>query len=62
MPALIFDLDGLGVKGAPDFEGPALAPGAELPPTDPDNERWIRDYCERRFPALATAPLKGSIS
>jgi sarcosine oxidase len=54
------DLDGLGVKGAPDFEGPPLAPDAELPPTDPGNERWIRDYFERRFPALAGAPLKGS--
>jgi sarcosine oxidase len=56
------DLDGLGVKGAPDFEGPPLAPDAELPPTDPANERWIRDYFARRFPALADAPLKGSTS
>jgi glycine/D-amino acid oxidase-like deaminating enzyme len=54
------DLDGLGVKGAPDFEGPPLAPDAELPQADPANERWIRDYCTRRFPALATAPLKSS--
>jgi sarcosine oxidase len=54
------DLDGLGVKGAPDFEGPPLAPDAELPPADPANERWIRDYCARRFPALADAPLKSS--
>jgi glycine/D-amino acid oxidase-like deaminating enzyme len=54
------DLDGLGVKGAPDFEGPALAPDAELPAADPANERWIRDYCTRRFPALADAPLKSS--
>ena len=29
------DLDGLGVKGAPDFEGPPLAPDAELPPANP---------------------------
>jgi sarcosine oxidase len=54
------DLDDLGVKGAPDFEGPSLAPGAELPQADPANERWIRDYCARRFPALADAPLKSS--
>ena len=54
------DLDGLGVKGAPDFEGPPLAPDADLPPVDPDNERWIREYCARRFPALADAPLKSS--
>ena len=54
------DLDGLGVKGAPDFEGPPLAPDADLPEADPDNERWFRDYCTRRFPALADAPLKSS--
>ena len=54
------DVDGLGVKGAPDFEGPPLAPDADLPPANPDNERWMRGYCERRFPALADAPLKGS--
>ena len=54
------DLDDLGVKGAPDFEGPALAPDDDLPQTDPDNERWIRDYFARRFPALADAPLKSS--
>jgi sarcosine oxidase len=54
------DLDDLGVKGAPDFEGPALAPDDDLPQTDPDNERWIRDYFARRFPALAGAPLKSS--
>jgi sarcosine oxidase len=56
------DLDGLGVKGAPDFEGPPLAPDDELPPTDPANERWIRDYFHTRFPALAGAPLKSSTS
>jgi sarcosine oxidase len=54
------DLDGLGVKGAPDFEGPPLAPDADLPAADPANERWIRSYFERRFPALAGAPLKGT--
>jgi len=54
------DLDDLGVKGAPDFEGPPLAPDADLPQVDPDNERWIREYCARRFPALADAPLKSS--
>jgi sarcosine oxidase len=54
------DLDGLGVKGAPDFEGPRLAPDDDLPQSNPDNERWIRDYFARRFPALADAPLKSS--
>jgi sarcosine oxidase len=54
------DLDGLGVKGAPDTEGPPLAPDDDLPPSNPDNERWIRDYFASRFPALADAPLKSS--
>jgi sarcosine oxidase len=54
------DLDGLGVKGAPDLEGPPLAPDDELPPADPANERWIREYFARRFPALAEAPLRSS--
>ena len=54
------DLDGLGVKGAPDFEGPPLAADDDLPPSDPGNERWIRAYFARRFPALAEAPLKSS--
>ena len=53
------DLDDLGVKGAPDFEGPPLAPDDELPSTDPDNERWIREYCRRRFPALAERAAEG---
>jgi glycine/D-amino acid oxidase-like deaminating enzyme len=56
------DVDRRGVKGAPDFEGPPLAPDDDLPPTDPANERWIRDYFAQRFPALAAAPLKSSTS
>ena len=56
------DLDALGVKGAPDFEGPQLAPDDDLPPTSPANEGWIREYFSRRFPALADAPLKSSTS
>ena len=35
-------------------------PTPSCPQADPANERWIRDYCELRFPALADAPLKGS--
>jgi sarcosine oxidase len=54
------DLDGLGVKVAPDAEGPALAPEAPLPPADPANERWARDYVAARFPSLAQAPLRES--
>ena len=54
------DLDGLGVKCAPDFEGPPLAPDDVLPAVDPANEQWTRDYCRLRFPALATAPMRFS--
>jgi len=54
------DLDGLGVKAAPDGEGPELAPGAPLPPADPENERRIRAYLAHRFPALAEAPLRSA--
>ena len=50
------------MKGAPDFEGPPLGPDEPLPSTDPANERWIRDYFAGRFPALADAPLKSSVS
>lgn len=56
------DIDGLGVKVAPDHEGPDLAPDAELPPADPANERAARAYCARRFPSLAGAPLRGSVT
>ena len=56
------DIDGLGGKGAPDAEGPDLAPDADLPPADAPDERVARDYMRRRFPALADAPLKGSVT
>jgi glycine/D-amino acid oxidase-like deaminating enzyme len=55
-----WDLDGLGVKVAPDVEGPALEPDAELPPVSEPGEAAARDYAARRFPALAEAPLTGS--
>jgi sarcosine oxidase len=54
------DLDGLGVKVAPDAEGPVLAPEAPLPPADPANERWAREYAAARFPSLARGPLRDS--
>ena len=54
------DLDGLGVKAAPDFDGPPLAPDAELPPATPDSEALSRAFLRERFPALADAPLAGS--
>ena len=56
----IGDIDGIGVKVAPDTEGPELAADAELPPADPANERWARDYAARRFPGLAGASLRTS--
>ncbi len=52
------DIDGIGVKLAPDTEGPELAPDAELPSADPGNERWAREYAATRFPSLARAPLR----
>jgi glycine/D-amino acid oxidase-like deaminating enzyme len=56
------DLDWLGVKIAPDVEGPPLDPDAELPPVSAAGERAARDYARRRFPALAGAPLSGAKS
>jgi sarcosine oxidase len=54
------DVDGLGVKVAPDIEGPALAPDDVLPAASPEGEAAARDYARTRFPALADAPLRGS--
>jgi glycine/D-amino acid oxidase-like deaminating enzyme len=53
------DVDGLGVKVAPDVEGPALDPDAELPAATPEGEQDARAYARRRFPTLADAPLRG---
>jgi sarcosine oxidase len=54
------DLDGRGVKVAPDIEGPPFDPesGERIP--RPEHERLARDYLARRFPALAGAPVIGS--
>jgi sarcosine oxidase len=54
------DIDGLGVKAAPDFDGPALAPDAELPPASAAGEATARRFLSERFPGLANAPLSGS--
>jgi len=54
------DLDGLGMKIAPD------RPGAEIDPDDlerlpdPALEALAREYAARRFPALADAPVVGA--
>jgi sarcosine oxidase len=54
------DIDGLGVKAAPDFDGPPLAPDAELPPATAEGEALARAFLATRFPGLADAPLAGS--
>jgi glycine/D-amino acid oxidase-like deaminating enzyme len=56
------DLDDLGIKVAPDAEGPDLDPDAPLPPTRSETEAAMRAYAARRFPALAGAPLRWSRS
>jgi glycine/D-amino acid oxidase-like deaminating enzyme len=54
------DVDGLGVKVAPDHEGPALGPDEPLPETGEATARAMRAYAGVRFPALADAPLRWS--
>ena len=54
------DLDGLGVKAAPDFDGPPLDPDADLPAATRESEALARAFLAERFPALAAAPLAGS--
>ncbi len=54
------DLDDLGVKCAWDQEGPPLDPDADLPPATAETEQLMRGYLADRFPALATARLKGT--
>jgi len=54
------DVDGLGVKAAPDAEGPPLHPDAPLPGVDPRNEAVVRHALRERFPRLSEAPLVGA--
>jgi glycine/D-amino acid oxidase-like deaminating enzyme len=54
------DIDGHGVKAAPDFDGPPLDPDAELPPATDAGEALARRFLAERFPALAQSPLRGS--
>jgi sarcosine oxidase len=54
------DIDGLGVKAAPDFDGPPLDPDAALPAATREGEALARRFLAERFPALAAAPLSGS--
>jgi glycine/D-amino acid oxidase-like deaminating enzyme len=54
------DLDGRGVKVAPDVEGPPIdAETARRVPL-PRHERLAREYLAHRFPPLASAPLVGT--
>jgi sarcosine oxidase len=53
------DLDGRGVKVAPDREGPECDPETLERLPVPEHARLARDYLAHRFPALARAPLVG---
>jgi glycine/D-amino acid oxidase-like deaminating enzyme len=54
------DLDGRGVKVAPDREGPEFDPDSDARLPSPEAERTARDYAAMRFPELAGAPLVGT--
>jgi len=51
------DLDGRGVKVAPDTEGPPVDPETLRRMPLPEHEAAARAYLAHRFPALAAAPL-----
>jgi sarcosine oxidase len=53
------DLDGKGVKVAPDAEGPAFDPEEDEREASPETEASARAYLTTRFPALRGAPLSG---
>ena len=52
------DLDGLGVKAAPDLDGPPLDPDAALPAASAAGEARAREFLRERFPALADGPAR----
>ena len=54
------DLDARGVKIAPDREGAAFDPDGDPRVASDEAEGEARTYVERRFPALAGAPLVGA--
>ena len=54
------DVDGHGVKVAPDREGPPFDPEAGQRVASPENEQRAREYIATRFPGLAGAPLVGA--
>lgn len=51
------DLDELGIKVAPDAEGPAFDPEHGERTPSPETEAAARSYLAERFPALGDAPL-----
>jgi sarcosine oxidase len=51
------DLDGIGVKVAPDQEGPPFDPESGDRTPSPANEHAARAYAAERFPALAQAQV-----
>ena len=54
------DLDGVGVKVAPDDEGPLFDPEHGERVASAETERRARDYVGERFPALRNARLAGA--
>jgi glycine/D-amino acid oxidase-like deaminating enzyme len=54
------DLDGRGVKVAPDTEGPPFDPESADRTARPEHLAAARRYLAHRFPALADAPLVGA--
>lgn len=53
------DLDDLGVKVAPDAEGPPFDPESGERTVSPETVATARAYLAERFPALSGAPLNG---
>ncbi len=53
------DLDELGVKVAPDAEGPPFDAESSERIVSPESETTARNYIGERFPALSAAPLRG---
>jgi glycine/D-amino acid oxidase-like deaminating enzyme len=54
------ELGGLGMKLAPDSAGEEMDPDTFERLPSAANERLVREYAARRFPALADAPLVGA--
>jgi sarcosine oxidase len=54
------DLDGHGVKLAPDVEGPAFDPRADEREPSPDSVTRAREYARIRFPELAGSSVVGA--